>query len=650
MSRTKEKWQEIANRGLQDKFDPVTRAKFDEAVKRGLILIPNATENIQLNEDVPTPENLAMQRPTQEPMQNIADDVIGAAEVAKSIVGGVIGFGAGAIQAAAQLTPAFQMIKLLTGKTPTSYDEAVESMAETQEFFSSQPETEQGKKNMELLNASMNTLSEITKFAEGGAAGLVDIATNPITNIAGGFEQAQDVTASVREQGMSQAAANKVLEETGSPFLSKATGAFFDAAYVAAPMAIGKNPILNPKNIAKRMQTSKKALLVDEIKKGNRNIDNITKAVDLDGNLITNPTVKRAVKVLGDDLKGKQAAILLDSMKSADANKFKKMLSIVEKQRRLGATYAMENRPSNIVGESLSARIKDVVKIKDSANKELRAVLSGAEGAKKVNVATAANDFIDNLRNSGIAVGRGDNRKLFVNLNNAKVNLGDLLPEKKLNNILNQLDSATMTAKEAHEMKRFVREFVDYSGDGIQVGAKASSQVEQAIKKLSTGLGDSIKSPAYKKANAKFSSVADSLALAQKQLKDIGIDSDLATSKLGMLSKRIGTNLASKEQIFDLIDTIDTSLKNNKIVYRDDIRTQVAALSMLDDVFKVEAGQAPFGFVSGVGKGVQSAASGQSATMQALDAGLGKLKSMATPDFNQKMKIMKELSEKQANK
>lgn len=37
MATTQEKWQEIANRGLQGNFDPQTRAKFDEAIKRGLI-------------------------------------------------------------------------------------------------------------------------------------------------------------------------------------------------------------------------------------------------------------------------------------------------------------------------------------------------------------------------------------------------------------------------------------------------------------------------------------------------------------------------------------------------------------------------------------------------------------------------------------
>lgn len=37
---TQAKWQEIANRGLQDQFAPEQRAKFDEAVKRGLIVMP----------------------------------------------------------------------------------------------------------------------------------------------------------------------------------------------------------------------------------------------------------------------------------------------------------------------------------------------------------------------------------------------------------------------------------------------------------------------------------------------------------------------------------------------------------------------------------------------------------------------------------
>ena len=46
MATTKEKWQEIANRGLQDRFDPETRAKLDEAVRRGLITTDGVNQSL----------------------------------------------------------------------------------------------------------------------------------------------------------------------------------------------------------------------------------------------------------------------------------------------------------------------------------------------------------------------------------------------------------------------------------------------------------------------------------------------------------------------------------------------------------------------------------------------------------------------------
>ena len=39
MATKKEKWQEIADRGLQDNLSADARPRFDEAVKRGLITI-----------------------------------------------------------------------------------------------------------------------------------------------------------------------------------------------------------------------------------------------------------------------------------------------------------------------------------------------------------------------------------------------------------------------------------------------------------------------------------------------------------------------------------------------------------------------------------------------------------------------------------
>jgi len=117
MATTKEKWQEIANRGLQDKFDPVTRAKFDEAVNRGLISLPQQQQVIQPsagNIDVPAggAGPAFPDRPPQ-PERTLGETLTGAGEAALTLAtgatGGALGFLGGSLEGAA---------KELTGQIP----------------------------------------------------------------------------------------------------------------------------------------------------------------------------------------------------------------------------------------------------------------------------------------------------------------------------------------------------------------------------------------------------------------------------------------------------------------------------------------------------------------------------------------------------
>jgi hypothetical protein len=80
MANTKEKWQEIANRGLQDKFDPETRARFDEAVNRGLINLPS------------TYQQAAQEQPAVKQPEEVGflDQALGGLESAASIVSGAL--------------------------------------------------------------------------------------------------------------------------------------------------------------------------------------------------------------------------------------------------------------------------------------------------------------------------------------------------------------------------------------------------------------------------------------------------------------------------------------------------------------------------------------------------------------------------------
>jgi len=110
MATTKEKWQEIANRGLQDNFDPVTRAKFDEAVNRGLIALPQQTQA-----PIPSAGNLDVpaggtapafpEQPTQDP-RSLGETLTGAGEAALTLstgaTGGAAGFLAGSVEGIAR--------------------------------------------------------------------------------------------------------------------------------------------------------------------------------------------------------------------------------------------------------------------------------------------------------------------------------------------------------------------------------------------------------------------------------------------------------------------------------------------------------------------------------------------------------------------
>ena len=92
----KEKWQAIADRGLQDRFDPETRAKFDEAVKRGLISVSSKNTIDEPQQAQQQPE-LAPQ-PERSFAEQLAGGLESAAVLGSSIVAeplaGLAGLGA----------------------------------------------------------------------------------------------------------------------------------------------------------------------------------------------------------------------------------------------------------------------------------------------------------------------------------------------------------------------------------------------------------------------------------------------------------------------------------------------------------------------------------------------------------------------------
>ena len=154
MATTKEKWQEIANRGLQDKFDPATRAKFDEAVNRGLISLPQQQAPVN-NLDVPAGgTGPAFPDRPEQPERTLGETLTGLGEAALTTAtgatGGALGFGLGTLEGAA---------KELTGQIPRG--EGLKIAQERGAVLTFEPSTEAGQEFVGAIGETLGVLPPV---------------------------------------------------------------------------------------------------------------------------------------------------------------------------------------------------------------------------------------------------------------------------------------------------------------------------------------------------------------------------------------------------------------------------------------------------------------------------------------------------------
>ena len=409
------------------------------------------------------------------------------------------------------------------------------------------------------------------------------------------------------------------------------------------------------RNIGRRTlqnASSTRRALAEEIKEGNINAGNIAKTLDSDGTLIPNKNLKQAIKLMGDDDSAYSTAINLEKMSKSDKQVFNEMLSTInDNKKSLDPVKTMMDRPANAIGSRLEEKVLRLNKVKTDASRKVGELINGELGRKPVNVSSARNNFVNSLREADVDIGLNDKGKLVSDASNTLTNIDEVVKPDKLNNILGRLQSGNLSAKEAHRLKRNLREMVSF--DPSKPGAtRVSQEIETAFKRLSTELGDSVGGVdnRYKVANKKMSETIGELKKADRLLgSQIMIGDDLAVSKLGSLAKRIGTNLTSKEQVIDLIDSLDSALIKTGVRPKDNVKRQVAALADLEKIFNMEGAMAPWSLGGTTEKAINSALKGtQSVKDQAIDFATQKAKNlfgMSQLEFDDKMKALRKLSE-----
>lgn len=428
-----------------------------------------------------------------------------------------------------------------------------------------------------------------------------------------------------------------------------------DIAKVAGvlPPILGTTPVgaTSLRTRPSRLNTPKmkRLAIAQEIEAGNINAGNIAKTLNSDGKLITNPNLKKAIKLMGDDSSAYSAAINFEKANNATRTQINKMLDIISDNKASGdPTQIMDNRPVNVIGNSLANRVKKLDAIKKKASADIGKIINSEAGQKQINTEAARNNFIKSLRESDIDVGFDPEGNLIADTSRTLANTGEVLSDSKLNNLLNRLQSGKLSAKDAHKLKRNIRELVTF--DPTAPGAtKVSAEIESAIKNLSSDLNKGIGevNKEYARANQKFSDTIGELKEVDRMLgKRLMIGDELAENKLGALSKRIGTNLASREDVLKMVDGLDEALNKQGIRPKDNIKQQVAALSDLEKIFKVESEQAPFGFQARIAEGTAEAAltGGASLKRDAMMGVVNKFRNMNKLEFDDKMKALRAMA------
>jgi len=404
----------------------------------------------------------------------------------------------------------------------------------------------------------------------------------------------------------------------------------------------GKIPSI-PKSKARQIR----GVLSDEIKAGNINAGNIAKALNADGSLISNPRTKAAIKLLGDGDEAYGMAINFEKMNSNTRAEFKKVLNGVQANKVSGdPKFINANRPANVIGESIAKSAIKLDDIKKGSSRLLGRIMEREDGKKTVNVAPARDAFIAALDDADIKVITTADGKLVADTSRTLTNIDEVIKGNKLNNVLGRVQAGQMTAKEAHKIKRNIRELVSF--DPAAPGSvKASAEIETAVKKLASELGDSVSlvSKPYAKQNKVFSESIGALKKIDKQLgKSLMIGDDLSASKFGALSKRIATNLASKEQVVDMVRSLEDALTTHGKGSNVDIERLVQAVGHVEDIFKLEPQQARFGFQARVAKGALETAATGAPGIQLAKGAIDAAAKLSKLDFNDKMKALRILS------
>ncbi len=324
-------------------------------------------------------------------------------------------------------------------------------------------------------------------------------------------------------------------------------------------------------------QSPAKQKIIEQIESGSTDVSTARFKIE-EGKLVGDKAAKGAIK------QGFDKGVVADIKQSTPQTKAKmqKMVSLMERGKA-NARFAVENRASDVAGDSLLNRFRVVRNANRKAGRELDGVAQSLKG-QRVDASPAVNEFLSDLESMGISL---DDRLRPI-FKGSDIE-GLAAPEAAIKRIVSRMASSDAgvvpDAFELHRLKRFIDENVTFGkgGEGL------SGKTEIILKNLRRNLDQTLDAnfPEYNRVNTAYSEtigVIDALQdVAGKKMNLTGKNADKAA---GTLMRRLMSNAQSRVPLMDSIADIEAIARKHGGKFDDDLLSQVLFVDELDAVFK----------------------------------------------------------------
>lgn len=437
-------------------------------------------------------------------------------------------------------------------------------------------------------------------------------------------------------------------EATGSP----AVGAFLKTIPAMVGEMIGISALTKttskldlPKLAFKNPKDARK-LLAESILSDSPDTQNIGKIITDSGNIIDNKVTKRAFNVLNKSFGEESAREIVAVMENTNLTTkqgINKMLDGI-KDGRINPLTKQKFTPLDIVGDAVISRAQSINILNKKAGKRIGNITDKL-ASKKVDISAPINSFTSRLKELGVSFFRGEDGWITPDFSRADFSGGS---KEEMTKLINKLVNKQQGFKDAHDLKRVIRDNVDYES-GVGGIGKVKGESKALLDNLSGGIDEILDSTStvYKKANEDFAKtigLKNSFnKLAGKDLdgKQIDIFDSSTSEVLGNKARRITSNAPSGIVINQLVKDTDKVLGDFKVFYKDDIEALNWMANNISNSFKLARPNALKGNL------IDAAADAAAGVPLEVQAGLqirDRIKNLTTPDFNKKLRAYRSLA------